>query len=107
VLTATSSKILVTIEKIKLFFVFNFLKIHFSFPQEKKIGSGCYVIPVIPYFFGNFQSVGPFRNNTPSLANQPHLIHNNNDTSIVNVNTLKNIYFKLNQQVADNPCNHF
>jgi len=67
VLTATSSKILVTIEKIIFFFVFHFLKIYFSFPQEKKLGSDWYVIPVIPYFFGNFQSVGPFRNNTPKL----------------------------------------
>jgi len=32
---------------------------------SKELGSGWYVIPVIPYFFGNFQSVGPFRKNTP------------------------------------------
>jgi len=46
---------------------FSFKTIYFSFLHENKIGSRFYVIPVIPYFVGNFQSVGPFQNNTPCL----------------------------------------
>jgi len=65
VLKTTSSKCLVIIGEINIFFIFKQFIFHFR--KKKKLGSGLYVFPVIPYFFGNFPSVGPFRNNTHNL----------------------------------------